>query len=134
MRYERIARNATDRNGLADIAPNPSMHYRWAVANNTNLRASIAQTFRLPKFDDVNPWVTQATGAGAGAGTLTNLDKGGNTELKAERATGIELGVELFLSDNRGVVGFNLYDRKARDFIQKTARQAGLRALSRAPL
>ena len=133
IRYERIERDATDRNGVtrsgSQASNNPSLHYRWAVTKDTNFRASVAQTLKLPKFDDVNPLVTLATGAGAG--TITSPDKGGNTELKSERATGVEIGVEQFFWGNRGVIGFNLYNRDVKDFIQKAARQEGTRFVER---
>lgn len=133
LRYERTARDATDRNGLtrasAHDSPNPSLHYRWAVRPNTNLRASLAQTLRLPKFDDVNPLVTLASGTGAG--TLSNPDKAGNAELKPERATGVEAGFEHFFQGQRGVLGFNLYHRDVKDFIQKATRQEGTRFVER---
>lgn len=133
IRYERTARDATDRNGVTRsdtrASPNPSLHYRWAATRNTNVRASVAQTLRLPKFDDVNPLVTLATGGGAGS--ITNPDKGGNAALKPERATGIEMGVEQFFRGNRGVVGVNLYNREIKAFIQKATLQEGTRFVER---
>jgi outer membrane receptor for ferrienterochelin and colicins len=133
LRYEHTARDATDRNGVersgSQGSPNPSLHYRWAVSDNTNVRASVAQTLRLPKFDDVNPFVTLATGAGAGS--ITSPDKGGNANLKPEKALGIELGIERFFMGNRGVVGFNLYNRDVKDFIQKSTLQEGARFVER---
>ncbi len=133
LRYERVARDATDRNGVTrsgtQTSPNPSLHYRWALRDDLNLRASVAQTLKLPKFDDVNPLVTLATGAGNG--TSSNPDKGGNADLKPERATGIELGVEKFFSGDRGVVGVNLYNRDVKDFIEKSANLEGVRYVQR---
>ncbi|MDO8310873.1 MAG: TonB-dependent receptor [Sideroxyarcus sp.] len=133
MRYERNERDASDRNGATRSAtqasPNPSLHYRWAIANNSNLRASVARTLKLPKFDDVNPLVTLASGAGAG--TITNPDKGGNANLQPERATGIELGVEQFIAGNHGVLGFNVYNRELKAYIQKATRQEGARLVER---
>jgi iron complex outermembrane receptor protein len=129
IRYESTARHARDRNGTersgSQASPNPSLHYRWAVNNNTNIRASVAQTLRFPKFDDVNPLVT------LDAGSITKPDKGGNADLKPERATGIELGIERFFMGHRGIVGFNLYNRDVKDFIQKSTLQEGARFVER---
>lgn len=129
VRYERVARDATDRTGAmrsgTTAAPNPSLHYRWALNDDINLRASLARTVKLPKFDDVNPLVTLK------AGTAADPDTAGNTELQPERATGIELGVEKFLSGNRGVVGANLYNRKLGDYIQKVTALEGARFVQR---
>ena len=133
IRYERVARDATDRNGVGrsstEGSPNPSLHYRWAATQDTNLRASIAQTLKFPKFDDVNPLVTLATGAGNG--TSTNPDKGGNADLKPERATGIEVGVEHYFKSNRGVVGLNFYNRDLKDYTQKVSALEGARFVER---
>lgn len=133
IRYERSQRDATDRIGVMRSAthssPNPSLHYRWAAGEDINVRASIARTLKLPKFDDVNPLVTLATGAGAGTGT--NPDKAGNADLKPERATGVELGLEHFFEGNRGIVGFNLYNRQVKDFIQRAGQQEGVRVVER---
>lgn len=133
IRYERTERDATDRNKLTrsstEASPNPSLHYRWAATKNINVRASLAQTLRLPKFDDVNPLITLA--GGAGAGSITNPDKGGNDALKPERATGFELGVERFFQGNRGVVGLNLYNRDVKDFVQKSTFREGARFVER---
>ena len=130
IRYEHTQRDAVDRTGFersgSHLSPNPSLHYRWAMSKNTNLRASAAQTLKLPKFDFVNPLVTLA-----GANSLTTPDKGGNADLKPERATGIELGVERFLQGHRGVVGFNVYARDVKDYIQKETRDEGGRWVER---
>lgn len=133
LRYERTTRDATDRNGAkrsgTQASPNPSLHYRWALRDDLNIRSSIAQTLKQPKFDDVNPLVTLATGAGAGS--ASNPDKGGNAELKPERATGVELGLEKFFAGNRGIVGINFYNRDVKDFIEKSANREGARYVQR---
>lgn len=133
LRYERTAREATDRTGASrsgtQASSNPSLHYRWAAMPGLNIRASVAQTLKLPKFDDVNPLVTLANGAGAG--TITNPDKGGNADLKPERATGFEVGLEKFFWGNRGVVGLNLYQRQVQDFVEKQTRTEGARSVQR---
>jgi iron complex outermembrane receptor protein len=133
LRYEHVERDATDRTGATrnarSSAPNPSLHYRWAVQPDLNLRGSYAQTLRLPKFDDINPLVTPATGAGAGS--ASNPDKGGNPDLEPERATGLELGIEHFPAGGRAVLGANLYYRDVEDFIQKVTRAEGGRFVER---
>lgn len=133
LRYERIERDATDRNGVGrsstDDAVNPSLHYRWSVTTDINLRTSVARTVRMPKFDDLNPLVTLATGAGAGS--ITRPDKGGNAALGEEQAVGIEAGIEWFFRDNAGHVGLNLYNRDIEDFVQKESRLEGARYVER---
>jgi iron complex outermembrane receptor protein len=133
VRFEHIVRDATDsrldsRNSVVE-AVNPSLHYRWALTEELNFRASAAQTVRLPKFDDLNPLVTLATGGGAGS--ITNPHTAGNPDLRPERALGFEAGLERFFSDRRGVVGINLYDREVENFIQKATRLEGARFIQR---
>lgn len=129
MRYERTERKARDRLGNVregtTIAPNPSLHYRWAIGNNLNLRASAAKTLKMPKFDDVNPLVTLK------AGTTVDPDTAGNAELKPEQATGVEVGVERFFAGNRAVIGANVYVREVKDFIEKVTRTEGGREVKR---
>lgn len=129
LRYERTERDARDRLGISrastTTASNPSLHYRWAVDDKLNLRASLAQTLRLPKFDDVNPLVTLKTG------TAADPDTAGNADLKPERATGLELGLEKYFAGNRAVVGVNLYRRELKDFIEKVTRTEAGREVKR---
>lgn len=124
IRYEAIDRFALDRLGSSrssdDTSTNPSLHYRWAFADDINVRASLAQTLRMPKFDLVNPLVTTATGANAGS--ITNPDKGGNADLRPEEALGAEFTVEKFFAQGTGLLSFNLYSRDVSDYIEKTAR------------
>lgn len=129
LRFERTAREARDRLGISRdstaTASNPSLHYRWAVDDKLNLRASLAQTLRLPKFDDVNPLVTLKTGNAA------DPDTAGNADLKPERATGFEFGLEKYFAGNRAVLGANLYRREVKDFIEKVTRTEAGREVKR---
>jgi iron complex outermembrane receptor protein len=129
IRYEFTNRNASDRNGLTSpashVAPNPSLHYRWAIQKDLVFRSSLAQTLKLPKFDLVNPQVTTKSG------TLAAPDEAGNAELRPELATGLEIGMEKFFQGNRGVVGLNFYQRDVKDYIEKDTRLEGARWVKR---
>jgi iron complex outermembrane receptor protein len=133
LRYERVIRNAMDANyatrGNVYDALNPSLHYRWAVLEDLNFRASIARTVRFPKFDDLNPLVTIATGALAGQ--ITNPDQGGNPDLRPEQSLGVDFGFEKFFLDYRGVFGVNFYNRNVQDFIQRQTTLEGARYVQR---
>ncbi len=122
IRYERVARDASgaDKNGLAYSSDttvnssNPSLHYRWAIDKNLNFRASITQTVKLPKFDQLNPTLdTSKNGL-----TSVNAYTGGNVDLKPEEALGFELGFEKAFAGNRGLVGINFYERQIKDFVE----------------
>lgn len=129
LRLERIRRESEDGAGAARTgttsAFNPSIHYlhRWNAA--TNLRASVARTLRLPKFEDLAP------GLDVKGGTLANPDKGGNPDLRPERAIGYELGVERFLRASDGVAGLNFFYRDVSDLIERQAASEGGRFVSR---
>jgi iron complex outermembrane receptor protein len=133
LRLENVDRDGTDRLGVTQaasvFAPNPSLHYRWAASPNTNFRASVAQTLKVPSFNDLNPLVSLATGADAG--TLLKPDKGGNVGLRPERAAGIEAGIEQFFWNDRGVVGLNLYNRDVNDYVSPVTREENGRFVQR---
>ncbi len=134
FRFERITRDARGALGANTDAPaatasNPSLHYLWALNAGLNFRASAAQTTKLPKFDDLNPLVRTATGAGAGS--LTNPDKAGNAGLQAEKARGIDVGMEAFFQEGSGVLGLTFYRREVRDFVEKSTRLEGTRYVER---
>lgn len=129
VRYEFTDRNAVDRTGLSrqgsQVAANPSLHYRWEAQKDLVLRSSLAQTLKLPKFDFVNPLVTTKSG------TVAAPDEAGNADLRPELATGLELGLEKYFKDNRGVLGVNLYQRDIKDYIEKDTRLEGARWVKR---
>ncbi|MBA3057961.1 MAG: TonB-dependent receptor [Gammaproteobacteria bacterium] len=129
LRVESVRRIAIDGTGLSrpgdDRFANPSLHYRWEAAKNTNVRASWAMTSRLPRFDQITPLIT------TNAGSLSAPDTQGNPALRPERARGFELGVERFFAGRRGVVGVNLYQRNVKDFVQQVTTLEGMRYIKR---
>lgn len=133
LRLENFDRTATDINSDSRTAtyliPNPSLHYRWAMTPSTNFRASYAQTLRNPSFADLNPLLTLATGADAGS--IDTPDQAGNADLRPERSTGFDLGLEQFLWGEAGVIGLNLYHREIHDFIESRIGREGARYVAR---
>lgn len=129
LRWEGTDRDSTDATGKTANTRfehlNPSLHYRWEVRKNTNVRASWSMTSKLPKFDQVSPLVTTKSG------TLSDPDTAGNPALRPERARGWELGVEHFFKGHRAVVGANLYNRDVTDYIQKSTSLEGTRYVQR---
>lgn len=129
VRAESVGRSALDGVGATATSEesyaNPSLHYRWELSANTNLRASWAATTRLPRFDQVNPLVTTR------AGSLADPDIAGNAALKPERSRGIEMGLEHFFGAQQGVFGVNLYRRDVSDFIERTTELEGTRYVRR---
>lgn len=129
LRWEDTDRRSTDAKGTTAQTSfdhlSPSLHYRWAIAKNTNVRASLSKTSKLPTFDQVSPLITSKSG------TLSDPDTAGNPALRPERATGWDLGVEHFFEGHRGVVGVNLYNRDVKDYIQKSTTLEGSRYVQR---
>ena len=122
VRWEHVVREASgsDKNGRpyrSDTtvhSSNPSLHYRWAIDRNLNFRASVTQTVKLPKFDQLNPTLdTSKNGL-----TSANAYTGGNVALKPEEALGFELGFEKAFAGNRGLLGLNFYERQIKDFVE----------------
>lgn len=135
VRWERVVRDAsgTDKNDLpysADsklTASNPSLHYRWAIDKNLNFRASVSQTVKLPKFDQLNPTLdTSKNGL-----TSINAYSGGNIDLKPEEALGFEAGFEKAFAGNRGMVGINFYERRIEDFIENRTNEETINGATR---
>ena len=129
LRYERTTREAAGGDNVAidgtQNASNPSLHYRWAIRDELNLRSSLAKTLKLPKFDQLNP-LTESK-----SGTSSDPDKAGNASLKPEEATGFEIGFEKLLMGNKGMVGINFYNRDVKDFIEERTNLEGTRYVKR---
>lgn len=109
-----------------DHAFSPSLHYRVALNPHTNLRASAGLTRKLPKFDQLNPFIGLASN-----NSLTSPDKAGNSSLRAEEAASYELGTEYFFAKKQGVLGLNLYQRDVSDYVEKQVRLEGGRFVER---
>lgn len=103
----------------------PSLHYLWQVNARNNLRASVSETLKPPKFDDLSTVTETKTG------TLGDPDKSGNPELKPERALGVELGWDHFLPRGGGVLGVNLFHRDISDMVEKRTALEGSRYVER---
>jgi outer membrane receptor for ferrienterochelin and colicins len=129
LRLEQVRRHATGALGSAAATRHdgvaPSLHHRWAFDERWNLRASWSRSQRLPRFDQLNPFVQLR------AGTLTHPDVAGNPALRPERAHGVELGVEHYAPAGRGVVALNLYRRSVSDFVQRSTVEEGGRFVQR---
>lgn len=135
VRYEYTERktSGSDKNGLPYVSDgkvdstNPSLHYRWAIGKNLNFRASVTQTVKLPKFDQLNPTLdTSKDGL-----TSANAYSGGNVDLKPEEALGYEAGFEKAFAGNRGMVGVNFYERRIKDFIENRTNQETINGATR---
>ena len=129
VRLERTSRESQGDSGAplssTQQASNPSLHYRWAVRDDLNIRSSIAKTLKLPKFDQLNPLSELKSG------TASDPDKAGNASLAPEQAVGVEAGFEKLFMGNRGILGVNFYNREVQDFIEERTSLEGTRYVKR---
>ncbi|MEN9794916.1 MAG: hypothetical protein RJA17_1456 [Pseudomonadota bacterium] len=105
----------------------PSLHWLWRLNQGANLRASLAQTQRQPSISQISSVITEATGDNG----LANPDRSGNPNLKAEKTTTLQLGLERFLENKRGSGGANLYVRNTSNKILSRTTLEGIRYLER---
>ena len=105
----------------------PSLHYLWQVSDTWNLRASIARNTKAPFSRDLSPLVRPASGSNS----ASNPDRGGNGNLEAERLRSIELGIEHFLPERAGTLGFSVFDREIDNYIQRLIADEGGRWIER---
>lgn len=105
----------------------PSLHYLWQIDPRNNLRASVTQTLKPPKFNDLST----VTDTASGANSLGNPDKSGNPDLRPEKALGLELGWEHFLPRAGGVLGANLFQRDIEGLVEKRTTLEGARFVER---
>lgn len=93
----------------------PSLHYQFTFADNKKYYASIAKTVRLPKFDELIPYVESVDGS------LSKPDKGGNPDLNAETSVGLDTGIDLVFGQSS--YNLNLYYRDIKDIIETYTQQ-----------
>ncbi len=105
----------------------PSLHWLWRLHEGANFRASVAQTQRQPSISQITSVVTEATGQNG----LANPDRSGNQNLKAEKTTTLQLGLERFLDNKRGSGGVNLYVRDTSNKILSRTNFEGGRYVER---
>lgn len=117
IRLEWAEFSANDINGLehknSNILWNPSINYLYHINTNDKLKIGLAKTVTRPKFDDLNPYIDSDDG------TFEDPDKIGNPDLKAETAYGIDIGIEHYFEDNKGVLSANIFYRDIKDKMQE---------------
>lgn len=105
----------------------PSLHYLWQLDAAWNLRGSATLSGKPPRTRDLSPVLRAAGGTNSSA----NPDRGGNPALEAERNFSVEAGIEHFLPNRQGTVGFSLFRRRIDNQIQRLTQQEGGRWVER---
>lgn len=105
----------------------PSLHYLWQPDPAWNLRTSVSRNVKVPGMKDLSGVVRAASGINSSG----NPDKAGNSALAFETNVNLDFGVEHFLPDRAGNIGFSVFRRAADNHIQKLVRLEGARWVER---
>ncbi len=105
----------------------PSLHYLWQPDPAWNLRAGHARQEKAPRLKELSGVVRSASGINSSG----NPDKGGNPQLLPETSVNLDAGVEYFLPNRTGNLGFSLFRRTADNHVQKLVRLEGGRWVER---
>ncbi len=108
----RVTSSSETNSTSTDSFWSPSLHYLFNWTEATNIRASITNTARRPKFDDMAPYVESKDG------TLDKPDKAGNPDLIPETATGFDVGIDHYFAKQAGNIGLNVFYRDIDDKIE----------------
>jgi len=131
LRWQALHSTVTDAAGgelrQSHQSVEPSLHHLWQVTPAWNVRSSIALASRPVGARDLSPVVRTANGSNS----LTNPDKAGNPNLRPERSTTLDFGVEHFLPERRGLIGASVFVRRVERQVQRLSSFEGGRWVER---
>jgi outer membrane receptor for ferrienterochelin and colicins len=114
LRYEYTDRDigveGGDSFGRSEGQLNPSLHLKYALTDDTNLRFSVARTVLRPSFDQLVP-ATLIEEPDDDDATV------GNPDLDQETAWGFDVGFDRRIGE-QGIFGVNLFFRDIKDKIE----------------
>lgn len=116
--------NANTSSGDIEDVFLPSLHLRWNLADNQDVRFSLARTVRRPASFELE------------AAQLIEqspeelLIRFPNLGIENEITDGVDLGYNFFFDDRRGVLGVNLFYRKIDNALQSVAARSPTAARS----
>lgn len=119
LRWEGITTRGTGADGAQPVnrssVTTPLLHGLWKPSPDSRdqVRISLTRSYRSPTLQNLVARRNPALGENG----PTNPDRAGNAALKPELATGIDVGVERYLSEG-GVLSANLFHRRLRDTIR----------------
>ncbi|QUS37615.1 TonB-dependent receptor [Tardiphaga alba] len=121
VRVEHSNTATTDFRGLeterTETNLNPSLNYKIALAQDTDLRAGIARTVRRPDLRDLTPTVRR------GGGTPGDPDTRGNPNAVPEKVWGADLGVDHYFYHRLGILSANVFARNFEDKLERRLTQ-----------
>jgi outer membrane receptor protein involved in Fe transport len=77
------------------------------------VKPNITRTVKRPNFTSLNPYVEYREG------TWLNPDKGGNPDLQPETSWNMDLALEYYPKNKKGLIGFNIYRRFITKMVAK---------------
>ncbi|NHZ82329.1 TonB-dependent receptor plug domain-containing protein [Massilia sp. CCM 8695] len=126
LRWERVslhsANNLGREAGYAKAMLSPVLQTVWRLPDTKSdqLRLGLARTWRMPQADSLIAGRTLAV-----INTVTRPDTSGNPYLRPERALGLDLAYEHYLSQD-GLVSLGLFARRIDDVtLTRTVREEG---------
>lgn len=90
----------------------PSVSTVFAATDQTDLRLGIARTLKRPDLRTLTPVVDEKSG------TAADPDVRGNPNQQPESIWGIDLGIDHYFANQRGLLSLNLFNRKFNDKIE----------------
>ena len=136
LRYETIrtqSGNAQDTFANTSSVLSPLAHWVWrfAAPSRDQVRLSLTQSYRSPNVGQLSSRPSLNTLYPVpGSNTRLNPDRTGNPSLKPERANGVDLAFERYLTSG-GVMSVNFFVRDIKDLIRNVS---ALETVSYAPL
>ncbi|MDD2838434.1 MAG: TonB-dependent receptor [Sulfuricurvum sp.] len=112
LRYESVHRDYRGSSNIEYLAP--SLHLLYKLTPQDNLRASVAKTVKLPRFDELS----SSTDSSLDQNDLHHPDKTGNPNLREEKALSYEVRAEHYFED-KGIVSIGGFYRDIQDKIEK---------------
>ena len=116
LRGEKSATKVTDFFGASQTKDKifwlPSLNVVQALHEDLDLRGGIAKTVRRPSLRDLSPSVV------SNAGTIASPDTAGNPDAVPETAWGLDIGIDKYFLDKRGVLSAGAFQREFKDKLE----------------
>lgn len=129
LRGEKSATKVTDFFGASQTKDKvywlPSLNVVQALQDDLDLRAGIAKTVRRPSLRELSPSIAPKSG------TLISPDTEGNPDATPETAWGMDIGIDKYLFEKRGVLSAGAFQRNFRDKLESLMRFENGRYISR---
>ncbi len=123
LRYEEIqTKSSSAEDGFVNtsrvLTPLAHVVWRFASPRRDQVRLSLTQSYRAPNVGQLTPKPTLSVSYPVpGSNLYTAPDRAGNPMLKPERANGLDLAYEHYLSAG-GIMSANLFARQLHDVIR----------------